>query len=723
MNARKPSPGSPDPIAPVAQPLGGAVAGDASAPVVTGSGAAPGTPAPATDTTGTPGTAGSSTWSMASILVAAGVIAFCLAMGLSALVPARTEIPGLPSAGQLTAVGLPAVKAVFDLAAAATVGWLLAAAFLVPPQRNGVLDVGGYRAVRAASTAAFVWTAAALALIPLTLSDTMGRPLDVAMSPEWILRGLSVLGSLRAFLIVAVVAALVAVLARIVLTPGWTAVLLAGSLAAMVALADTGHSSQSGDHDVAVDSMIYHLVGVTIWIGGLLAVLGLVRQRIRYLDIVTRRYSAIALVAFVVVALSGIGNAWVRIAYVSDLWTTPYGRLVLAKLCLLVVLGAAGWWHRRRTLPGVVAGGHGSFVRWATGEVLVMAVTIGVAATLGRTATPPPSGAAPSDVALILGYDLDGPPTFWGLLTQWRFDWLLGTAAIVAAGLYLVGVRRLSRRGDRWPVGRTVSWLLGCLTLLVATSSGLGRYSAAQFSIHMIEHMGIGMVVPILLVLGGPVSLALRALPAAGSGQPPGLREGIVSALHCRFSRFITHPLVVFALFVGSFYALYFSTLFGDLMAAHLGHLFMKVHFLIVGYLYYWVIIGVDPTPRRVPPYAKLALLIGALPFHAFFGLALMNGRTALAADYYTGLGLPWVTDLVGDQHTGGAIAWGATEIPLLIVLIALVAQWARSDQREADRTDRQADRDSDAQLTAYNRMLAELAYRDAGGPNPRVDR
>lgn len=717
VSVRKPDgPTRPIPDAKVASPTSSPSADPAGTPSID-------VPVGPSRSTAPAGRAPAGSWSVASVVVAAGVIAFCLAMGLSALVPARTDIPGLPSAGQLTAVGLPAVKAVFDLAAATTVGWLLAAAFLVPPQRTGILDVGGYRAVCAASTAAAVWAAAAIALVPLTLSDTMGQSLSVAMTPDWILRGLSVLDAMRAYLIVAIIAALVAILARIVLSPGWSAVLLAASAGALLALADTGHSSQSGDHDVAVDSMIFHLVGVTVWIGGLIALLGLVRQRIAHLDVVTRRYSAIALVAFVVVALSGIGNAWIRIAYLSDLWTTPYGRLVSAKLALLVVLGAIGFWHRRRTLPAVASGERGPLVRWATGEVLIMAVTVGVAAALGRTATPPPTGAAPSDIAITLGYDLDGPPTLWNLLTEWRFDWVLGTAAIVAAALYLIGLRRLRRRGDQWPVGRTAAWLLGCAALLVATSSGLGRYSPAQFSIHMIEHMGLGMVAPILLALGGPVSLALRALPAAGRGQPPGLREGIVSALHCRFARLITHPLVVYVLFIGSFYALYFSPLFGTLMEAHLGHLAMKVHFLVTGYLYYWVIIGVDPTPRRIPPYAKLALLIGALPFHAFFGLALMNGRNVLAADYYNRIGLPWVTDLVGDQRLGGAIAWGATEIPLLIVLIALISQWARSDQREADRTDRQADRDEDAKLGAYNRMLAELAYRDAGGPESPADR
>jgi cytochrome c oxidase assembly factor CtaG len=249
--------------------------------------------------------------------------------------------------------------------------------------------------------------------------------------------------------------------------------------------------------------------------------------------------------------------------------------------------------------------------------------------------------------------------------------------------------------------------------VLFATSSGLGRYAEAQFSIHMMAHMLLGMIAPILLVLGGPVSLALRALPAAGRGDVPGLREHIANGLHSRPARFITHPLVVFPLFILSFYALYFTSLFEVMIASHLGHLVMNLHFLVVGYLYYWVIIGVDPSPRQVQPMVKLAMLLGALPFHAFFGLALMNSHKAMATDYYNSLGLPWVTDLVGDQRLGGAIAWGATELPMIIVMIALVSQWARSDERDARRSDRAGDRKTDDELDAYNRMLAGLADRD----------
>jgi putative copper resistance protein D len=653
-------------------------------------------------------------WTVTSVVVAAVLIAACVAGALAAIVPSRTEIPGLPNAGTITELLLPAVKAIFDLSAALTIGWLLAAAWLAPPQKNGLLDVGGYRAIKAASLAATVWSVSGFALIPLLLSDILGRPINQSISADWLISGISILDSVRAALIAAIAAALIAVIARAVLHPGWAAVLLGVALIAIIAQSDTGHAAGTSNHDVAVDTMTFHLVGISLWVGGLVAFLGLARQHVRHLPVIARRYSSIALWSFVAVALSGFGNAWVRITYLPDLWLTTYGRLVMLKAGLLITLGVIGYLHRKRTLPAITDDGdRRPLIRLAVVEVGIMAATIGVASALARTATPPPSAAAPSDVELALGYDLEGPPTFLRLIADWRFDWILGVGVIVAAVLYLLAVRRLHRRGDSWPVGRTVAWVAGCAMVLVATSSGLGRYAEAQFSIHMMAHMLLGMIAPILLVLGGLVTLALRALPAAGRGDPPGLREAIAGAMHSRVARFITHPVFVFVLFLTSFPALYFSSLFEVMIASHLGHLVMNLHFLVVGYLYYWVIIGVDPSPRQVQPMIKLAMLLGALPFHAFFGLALMNSHTAMAADYYNGLGLPWVTDLIGEQRLGGAIAWGATELPIIIVMIALLSQWASSDEREARRSDRIGDRKVDDELDAYNRMLAGLAARD----------
>jgi putative copper resistance protein D len=665
-------------------------------------------PAPATG----PATAPSgSRWSVAVVSVAAALVTVCVAVALAASVGRRVLIPGLPDAGRVVEFATPGIKALFDLSAALTVGWLFAAVVLVPPQRNGVLEVGGYRAVRAASLAAVVWAAAALALVPLTFADTYGYSLLDALSADNLITGVTVSDQVRGYLVAATLAALVAVLARVTLRVGWAVLLLVMAVAGVLPQALTGHSAQSSDHDTAVDTMVWHLLGVSVWVGGLVALLGLARQRVPRLPVIARRYSAAAGVAFVVVAASGFGNAWIRFASIEDLFLTDYGRLVLAKASLLVVLGVLGWWHRRRTLPALDgAAGSRALIRLATVESLVMAATIGVAAALARTASPPGSPVVPTDLELTLGFDLPGPPTAWRLLTAWRFDWLVGVLALVAAGVYVAAVLRLRRRGDRWPVGRTAAWLGGCLVVVLATSSGLGRYSVALFSVHMMAHMLLGMVAPILLVLGGPITLALRALPAARRGAAPGLREAVVAVTHSRVVRFLTHPIVAFLLFIGSFFAVYFTSLFDTLMASHLGHVTMYVHFLLVGYLYYWVIIGLDPAPRRLQPMVKLAMLLGALPFHAFFGLAIMNSHTAMATDYYERLGLPWPVDLVDDQQLGGAIAWGATELPIIIVVIALLAQWSRTDEREASRSDRRRDDDSDGELAAYNAMLADLA-------------
>ena len=662
-------------------------------------------------------------WRVTAIAMATVVIGACVSIVISVFLPSRYAVAGIADSGQFTELTLAAMKAAFDLSAALTVGWLIAAFALAPPQRSGIFDVGGYRAIRAASLSAWVWTAVSLAMVPLTLADERGKTLARVLDADDLQAGLREFPVIRGYLICAVIAVLIALFSRIVMRPGWALVLLLAGLCALLPQALGGHASGSDDHDVAVDTMIFHLVGISIWIGGLLAFLGMVRQNVPHLPSIARRYSNLALVAFIAVGLSGLVNAYIRITYLSDLWLTSYGRLVVVKAIALITLGLFGYAQRKRALPAIARGKRRPLVRLATMELIVMGATVGVAAALGRTAPPAPSGVAPSalnaTIEPILGFPLSGPPTLFRILFDWRFDYLLGTAAIVMAVLYLVAVRRLRKRGDAWPPGRTWAWMIGCFVILIATSSGLGRYAETQFSLHMIAHMLLGMVVPILLVLGAPVTLALRALPVAGKNNPPGLREAIVAGVHGRLARFLTHPLVVLPLFIGSFYAIYFTPLFGIMIQSHFGHLVMSVHFMVVGYLYYWVIIGIDPGPRRIQPMIKLGLLLAALPFHAFFGLALMNSHTLMASNYYRDLALPWVTDLVGDQRLGGAIAWGATELPIIIVLIALLSQWAKADDRENKRVDRHKDLVGDEELEAYNNMLAGMAGRPPVAPSP----
>jgi cytochrome c oxidase assembly factor CtaG/putative copper export protein len=652
------------------------------------------------------------------LLVGVATLAGCTAAGIGALsLAAALTATGLPDPGPVTTVGLPFVRAAGEVAAVVAVGSFLFAAFLVPPQGNGVLDVDGYRALRVGTVAAGAWAVCAALLVPLTISDVSGQPITAHLNPATLWSLASLINISTAWRCTALLAAVVTVASLPVLRWSWTPLLLVGSLATLLPLGLTGHSSAGGSHDLATNSLLIHLVAGSLWAGGLLALLVHVLRGGQHADLASRRFSVIALWCFVAMAVSGVVNALVRILP-SDLLTTTYGRLVVAKFVALCLLGLAGWRQRR---TGVVAlqadpGSRAGLFRLALIEAVLFGLTFGVAVGLGRTPPPPLPIGVPSISDVKIGYDFPGPPTPARVLFDWRFDLIFGTAAIVFAALYLAGVRRLRRRGDAWPMGRTVAWLLGCAALLFVSSSGVGRYMPAMFSMHMAAHMLLSMLVPILLVLGGPVGLALRALPAAGGGDPPGMREWLLAALHSRISRFLTNPVVATALFVAGFYGLYLGGLFDAAVGSHIGHVVMNVHFLASGYLFYWVVIGVDPTPRPIPPLAKVAVVFASLPLHAFFAVILMSMPKVLGESFYHSLHLSWHTDLLGDQRLGGGMAWAAGEIPLVVVMIALLVQWSRSDQRTARRLDRAADRDDDAELAAYNAMLAELARRDTSG-------
>lgn len=647
-----------------------------------------------------------------TVAVLAGATAACLA-ALS-LADALTAT-GLPDPGPVTTLGLPAVRAIGEIAAAATVGALLFAAFLVPPQESGVLDAEGYRAMRAAAIGSAVWAVCATLLVPLTVSDVSGKPLREHLNPVEVWRVAGLVDTASAWRWTALLAFILAVSSRSVLRWSWTPVLFALSLLTLVPVALTGHSAAGGAHDLATNSLLIHLVAGALWAGGLMALLADAMRGGRRTDLAARRFSVVAFWCFIAMTLSGIVNTLVRVR-LTDLFATSYGALVVAKVLALVTLGLIGWRQRRVAVAALQSDpdARAPLIRLATAEAMVFGVTFGIAVGLGRTPPPPPALRNPSAAEVALGYDFAGPPTVARILLDWRFDLLFGTAAIVLAALYVAGIVRLRRRGDEWPVGRTAAWLLGCGILLFTTSSGMGRYMPAMFSMHMAAHMLLSMLVPILMVLGAPTTLALRALPTAGKGNPPGPREWLLAGLHSRWSRFFTHPLVATVMFVAGFYALYFGGIFDAAVSHHAAHVLMNLHFLMSGYLFYWVVIGIDPTPRAVPQLAKMGMVFASIPLHAFFGVVLMGMSTLLGERFYRSLQLPWHTDFLGDQHLGGSIAWAAGEVPLLVVMTALLIQWQRSDRRESTRLDRAAERDHDADLAAYNAMLAELARRDS---------
>lgn len=652
---------------------------------------------------------------MGPLLLVGSLLAIMVAVAIVVLTGGLSYgVAGLTDPGDVTRYGIMVVRVGADLSAAVCVGSLLLAAFLVPPQKSGMLSVDGYAAVRTAGTAAWLWFVFAIASVFFTAADGAGKPVTDVFDPVVLLNYVEAIEQPKGWLLTAALALLLALGCRLVLSWGWSVVLFGLSIGGLLPIAATGHSAAGGSHDVATNSLLFHLVGAALWVGGLIALLAHARRRGDHLPLAAARFSTIALVAWIVLGVSGVVNALVRVAP-DQLLTTDYGLVVLAKVVALAVLGVFGHQHRKRSVRELADGaGGGSLVRLAAVEVLVMFVTFGLATALSRTPPPLEIAAQPSTTELLIGYDLDRALTPLGVLTEWRFDLIYGTAAIVLAAVYLAGVRRLRRRGDAWPVGRTVAWLSACAMLLLATSSGLGRYSPAMFSIHMITHMTLNMLVPILFVLGGPVTLALRALPPAGRNRPPGPREWILALVHSPIAKALTNPVVALILFVGSFYVLYYSGLFDVALKQHWAHVAMNAHFLVVGYTFFWPIIGIDPSPRQLPPLGKLGLLMASTPFHAFFGVILMNMQTVIGESFYRSLDLPWVDGLLTDQRVGGGIAWASGELPVLVVMVALLVQWARSDAREAKRQDRREDATGDADLAAYNAMLKQLA--DRGG-------
>ncbi|MFG3257614.1 cytochrome c oxidase assembly protein [Streptomyces sp. NPDC048172] len=311
------------------------------------------------------------------------------------------------------------------------------------------------------------------------------------------------------------------------------------------------------------------------------------------------------------------------------------------------------------------------------------------------------------------GMTMDLPPFTLARGLEFTGEPFFLVGCLLALALYGWGVVRLRRRGDAWPVGRTVAFVTGVLTVALVMCTALNEYGMVLFSVHMVQHMVISMLSPILLLLGAPVTLALRALPSANrsQGARKGPRELLVALLHSRYMRVITHPVFTIPLFIASLYALYFTPLFDFLMGSKAGHIAMMVHFLAVGLVFFWPIMGVDPGPHRPGYVMRMLELFAGMPFHAFFGIALMMATEPMIGTYAhppASLG----ADALSDQQAAGGIAWAFSEIPSVIVLVALVFQWYVSEQRQARRRDRRADRDGDKELAAYNAYLASLQGR-----------
>lgn len=277
----------------------------------------------------------------------------------------------------------------------------------------------------------------------------------------------------------------------------------------------------------------------------------------------------------------------------------------------------------------------GRLLQWVGAETLVLLATMGIATSLTLTAYPRVELPLGSPGEELLGYAYPPAPTFDSVVGGWYPDVFFLLLCALLLTLYGAGVVRLQRNGVRWPWGRTVAWTLGVLLLGWTTNAGIAGYAKLSVEWHMVQHMSLAMLVPILLVMGMPATLALRALPSTRS-RDRSPRDWVLWGLHSPYSRFMTQPLVVLALGTFGLYGMYFTPLFGMGMASHTGHVLMGVHFLFSGFLFYWVVMGLDPAPRQVPPWARLILLLVYVSLHGLFAVAIMSLTNPLAPEWFS---------------------------------------------------------------------------------------
>ncbi len=593
-----------------------------------------------------------------------------------------------------------------------TIGALLALAFLVL-DKDGKLSTSGSKIRSIISISAFAWFFSSVLNILFTLANILGESVTAVLDPA-VLQSFVLQISLGQYLFFQTLIALfVAITSRALTSSGYTAILLLISLIAISAPVFQSHAASSGSHALAIGSLLIHVIALSFWVGGVIAI-ALLNQEDRKISL--PRFSQIALWAAIAVVISGVINASARLNFAAA-WSSSYAYVVILKVLITFVLLYFGYKHRNylATKPSV---NWRAMTRLISVEAAIMIFVTALGSWLSSNQPPSRDSQEPFNAALaIAGMEMPGAPNFTRILFEYDPSIFMIGLLVLAVALYIKGVVILTRRGDKWPIGRTISFALGISAIDFATSGGLGVYAHFAFSWHMVAHMVLGMIAPIGIVLGAPITLALRTLPQSRDGQELGVRGLLIKALHSRYARVITNPVVALAIFDGSLFALYFTSLFGGMMQSHQGHLFMSIHFILTGILFFHVIVGVDPNPRKVPHIIRIVILFAAMSIHAFFSVALMSASTLIDGGYFESLQRPWSLDLLADQRTGGAIGWAMGEIPILIALVATFIQWMRDDSHEAKRIDRNTARmaalGQPDELAQYNLYLNNLNKKD----------
>lgn len=590
-----------------------------------------------------------------AILVAAALAALLAALAFGG---AADRLP-LADPGAVVRFGLPVATLLTDLGAALTIGTLALACFALTPERP---EWG--RALDIASAGALAWTVASCVAGFFTfLSVSNVRVTTDAQFGQSLAFFLTGTGLGLAWLVSTLMAAAVTVLCFAVrgVTPVFVVALIAAG--ALVPLAQQGHAAGTASHTSAVLALGLHIEGAAVWLGGLFALVLLrpVIEKAR-LGPVLARYSSIALVAFVVVAVSGVASAQIRIGSWSGLGSR-YGLLVIGKTVALVILGLFGVVHRRVLVARVqnrLEASKPTFWWFVTAELSFLGLASGIAAALARTETPVAQAAVGDTAALTPAQILTDealPPELTPLrfLSAWTPDlvWLLACAFGIAA--YLVGVARLRRRGESWPLSRTVRWCVALVVLAFVTSGAPDVYGRYLVSMHLLSLAAVALVVPLLLVPSAPWTLALLATAKRRDGSR-GPREWFLLIVQSRVAAWLTFPPVGAILLVVALWACVFTPLLRFTATTATGHFVVVLGLVLCGWLFAQSVVGVDPVPVTAGPGLRAGLVALVAAGVLALGLVLTSLRGLLLSDWYGAMGRLWGAPPVADQQTGGVV-------------------------------------------------------------------
>jgi len=275
-----------------------------------------------------------------------------------------------------------------------------------------------------------------------------------------------------------------------------------------------------------------------------------------------------------------------------------------------------------------------------------------------------------------------GPLTWSMVVTTWQVTWS-AVAILVLANAYAVGVFRLRRSGQSWPKRRVLAAGASAISLLLAFCSVVGIYDMTLFSMHMVQHLLLVMVGSFFLAASAPFDL----LMAASSGR---LARWTKTAVSSRLGRLLGHPAVGFVLYAIAIPAFHLTNLFNLAMQSGVTHSIEAASFIVIGYLFWRPVVGVEATTHPLAPGVRMVYLLLAVPVDTITGLALVMQQHADQLSSFAAGSRDWGPTVLADIHQGGAIMWIIGDLIMMAALIPLGIAFVRADAHEAEQIDAQ---------------------------------